>query len=573
MEDEDDDHFLHRVSQPPLMTFSPQTTRKSTQKPLHWGPASSSSQLPRKGKPDVVPGFARHLTARAGPAPLEEDDGLILETEDVLQRLQEAVRSADDDESASAAVDGLVQELSTVWQRHSSDKPFQFSAGEIGPSGSASPFEKANYISSLLFTLYHQSTDRDGQPVPRAKALLHWLEANHVNYSNIYREVGSASPNVTSHDYFWDAVLSLTLRGKLPDVMRLLQEADFKYAATARDDGEHEQGYRGSQLQTIQSVIFRARQLVNAAPFLHGDWDTDSEEWQVYRSQLEHDLNHLAQSANQAEEPEEFQADNFGLRRNQQDLFAQSQKLRNLPFSIYQAVKIMYSILMGSAPEIINQSQDWLEASIALTVWWDGTKEASIAKWSLAVSQANKQADDAEIDPYLARLRDSFLCVTDPNAKNSFQVNGLSPTEVGIGCALQGTVDGVLGIVQRLSQCVASGTTEVASTAGWLSGIASDPNLNAADLMVLSFGAPRSSVAKDEILDSYASALFVRSQLRTADGQVVEGWEIAITVLRRLDEEQTIHELVSELLSTARPKRSRTRRESHQPLYRSRPHR
>ena len=546
--EEDDPQFQPRVSQPSLMKFSTNSARQSTQKSLNRRLGPSSSQLPRKGKPDVVPGYARDLTARAKPAKLERDDGLILDTEDVLQRLQEAVRSADDDEGASRAVDGLVQELSSAWRRHSSEKPFDSSSGEIGPSASASPYEKATYISSLLFTLYHQSRGSNGNLVPRTKALLDWLDSNHVSYNHIFREVANATPNVTSHDFFWDAVWSMTLRGKLHDVMRLLQEADFKYAASARDDGEEEEGYRGSQLQTIQGAIYHARQLVNACPFMHGDWDIESDDWQVYRSHLDSDLQHLSQLANQTQDEDDQGADSFGLRRKQPDLFAQSQKRQNLPFSIFQGIKLMYAILMGSTAEIITQSQDWLEASIALTIWWDGSKDSSITKWSLGVSRA-QEFDDANADPYLARLRDAFLCVTDPDAKSSFQLNGLSPTEVGIGCTLQGDIESVLAIMQRLSQCEAAAVAEVATMAGWLSGMASDPHLDANDLMVLSFGAPRSSITKDDILQDYATALFGRPQLRTGDAQVVEGWELALTVLRRMDEEDAIHDLVSELLS------------------------
>ena len=94
---------------------------------------------------------------------------------------------------------------------------------------------------------------------------------------------------------------------------------------------------------------------------------------------------------------------------------------RSLPLTIYQFVRTMFSILLGSSEEIIAQSQDWLEASFALTVWWDGSSDQQIAKWSADVSRASNRApvDDA-LDPYLGRLRDAFLCVTDFYAEESF---------------------------------------------------------------------------------------------------------------------------------------------------------
>ncbi|RMZ91093.1 hypothetical protein DV736_g1679, partial [Chaetothyriales sp. CBS 134916] len=545
----DEDASQPQLSQDSLMKFSTMSTRQS-QQPQHHQSRHSFSQLPRKGNPDVLPGLARDLSSGSKPAQLTEDDSLILETEDTMQQLQEAIRLAEEDEDAALNIDGIAQGLGSLWQRHASHDSTEVGPDGTGPPASVRPFDKAYYLASLLLALYHQTTDSIGGPVPLPKVLFQWLDRHHAIPTKMYQLVNSATPNVTSHEYFWEALLSCVLRGKLREAMHMFEEADFKYAYSAQEDGQDEPGYRGLQLQTIQRVVFRTRQLLNSCPFLDDNWDTSSEDWQVYRAHLENDLYHLTQLANQVgRDADELQSDHFAMRRNQQELFSQSQKRQILPLTIYHALTTLYSILLGSTTEIISQSQDWLEASIALTVWWDGAGQSDIADWSLGVSQAGNQAESSPLDPYLIRLRDSFLCVTDPDARSTLQLNALSSIEVALGCILQGSIGSALNIIQRLSQCVASGIAEVASAAGWLTGISLDPNLNAADLMVLSFGTGKSIITKDDILEAYASALFARERLQAADGQVVEGWELAISILRRLDDEAAIHGRVSDLLS------------------------
>ena len=493
--------------QQPLMKFSTRSVRR--------GP--SPSQLPRKGDSSIMPNYARQVTAQSESAALTEDDSLILETEDLMQRIQEATQNDE-------PINPLVADLSKIWSQES--QPFDSSSGEIGPATTAKPVEKAVYISSLILTLHHSR-------LPKAKALLDWLDQNHFTYTQYARQVMSTTPNVTSSEVFWDTVLGLVLRGKLNDVVKLLGEADFKYAATAEDEG----AYDGVQLQEIQSAVYKARQILNQCPFNQNDFEVTSESWQVYRAHLEDELVSLSQSAVQEQE---FQADNFNLKRSQPNLFPK--KTRKLPQSIYHTLRMLYSILLGSAPEVISQSQDWLEATISLTVWWDGS--SSIDEWRMSVSQA--QQDPAH-DVYSSRLRDSFLCVTDPSYKTTFAINSLSPMEVAVGCILQTDIASTLNILSCLSQPIASSIAEIASLSDYLTP-SSDSQLSANDLMVLSFGGASSTLTKDEILQSYATALFYHAPIQLSCSEQIEGWELSLTILRRLDEEAVIHELVTELL-------------------------
>ncbi len=244
----------------------------------------------------------------------------------------------------------------------------------------------------------------------------------------------------------------------------------------------------------------------------------------------------------EAEEDEDggFEAENFGIRRGGNSLLMSARKSQsNVPESIYQNLRTMYSILLGSAVEIIAQSLDWVEATAALAIWWDGSDEDTIATWSLNVSRSQR-ADDEQLqeDPYLSRLSAAFLCVTDPDDKDSFQINTMSLLEVGLASVLQGNVEGVLTALRSYSLCVASAVAEIASAAGWLAtgNSGNSAGLNHEDLMVLSYGVDPVGVKKDDILLAYAEALFEREELHDKDGTVFEGWELSISLASRLDD-------------------------------------
>lgn len=539
---DNDDDYEEEEDQIPaqsLMRFSTNSSRQTKQRSFRRS-TTFQSALPNKGQPNVVPGLARELASRAKPAPPEDDENLLLDTELFLQQLHNEKEQSMDEDSIRYQIDSQVADLLLLWRGHSSLSS-QVTT-DIGPPASAPGFDKAFYLATLLLRLHHPGDST----VPAI--LLEWLNNHHVSYDPLLRSVASAQPNPTAHDHFWDAVLALVLRGRLQDAMRLLADADFQYAVTAMDDGEEEPGFHGAQLQTIQSVVFRARQVINSCPGMKGDWDTSSETWSTYRSNVEGELQNLGHLASGDEEGEDgFEAENFGVKKPRRDLLRKSQRSRNLPWSIYQGIRVLYSILLGGAEEIIAQSQDWLESSCTLTVWWDGTSESSVQKWRLDVSQVHDEISSAS---HLGRLRDAFLCVTDPDGKNSFPINSLSPVEVALGCALQGHVSGFLTVTRILSQCVAAAIAEVASTAGWV-GSGSNSGLDLDDLMVLSYGGVKPDLTKDDILTSYASALFGIPTLGTEDNSgaiEVEGWEVSLSILSRLDDEELMRDTVHQLL-------------------------
>ena len=547
---DDQPSFASRGNVTSLMKFSANSPRRSMARSTRKHTERHLSQLSRQGQPDFVPGLARDLGARAKKTVVDRDDELILDTEVELQQLYDETHVSMLEEAPEAIIDSKVHQLLMLWQRNIDTSQDPENEASIGPPASASAVERAHYIASLLLTL--RQPQHGGRPIATPKAILDWLEDHHVSYEAVYQAVASDTTNVTASELFWDAVLGLTLRGKIQNVMRLLAEADFKYAATSVDDGSEEPGYRGSQLQAVQSAIYRTRQILNACPASSGNWDTTSEEWELYRGVVQTELDRLEQQSGRA--PDEDEDDSARVHRPRMDpMGRQSQSSRNLPWTIYQAVSTMLCILLGSSAEIMSQSQDWLEASCALTVWWDGSSsDQNIARWSADVSRASRRSpsDDDSSDPYLARLRDAFLCVTDPQSKDSFPINAMSPAEVGVGCALQGSVQGVVTILKTLSLCLTSAIAEVGSTAGWLNEVLPPPTgLNSKDLMVLSYGAGREQISKDEVLQDYAVSLFGRDDLRSPTGESIEGWEMSLGILRRMDDTELMDECITDLLN------------------------
>ena len=527
------------------------------------GSASKISQLPHKGQGAVIPGIARDLASRSAPVPLSEPDDLILQTEDLLIQLNEEIEGTDDD-AARAVLSLRTNELTRFWQTFNRDASRTRPKDSIGPDKAATGLEKAIFLSTLFLALHHPpvlqpplqrgmpspSTSNQSLalsaliPAPIPQILLDWLDCYHVSYNMLLEEVRSAQPNCTAHNFFWDATHALLLRGKLQDVRQLFGEADFKYAATAMDEGAEEPGYSGSQLQVIQGAIYRAQQIVDACPGLReGDWQMNGADWELYRKRVAIELEHLTDLAEgRADEDDDaFQAENFGIRRPSNSLTKAGDKPpRKLPWSVYEQLKITYSILLGSVEEITAQSQDWLEAAMALTIWWDGSDDNSVANWRLSISRSQREHLQDVENPFLSRLAASFLCVTDPDDKDSFQVNTMSLVEVGLACVLQGDVEGLLSSLQAFSLPIAAATAETGLLAGWLEALGSSESngLDDEDLMVLGLDAAPRRINKDDILLAYAEALFDRGELQLENSSKFEGWELAIALTMRFDDRE-----------------------------------
>lgn len=552
-----------------------------------------------KKRDSALPTLARDLARQHDTASLEEPDELILGTEELVNKLYPATQSSEEQERiVQAALITIPAALSKLWQtcceQEYKGRDQEDYDTSIGPNEHASPMCKASFLGTLLLRVHHppaatgkqafaasrsnrssvyansvSSIQTPARPTPFPKAVLDWLDEHHNPYQAAIINLQTADPNPTAHVNYWEIIFSAVLRGKLSDVIRILKESDFRYAQTARDDGYSQDGYQGSQLRNIDRVINRAIQVLETCPALQsGDWAVTGNDWAIFRKRIDHSIDDLATFAEGRDrdlDPTQstFEAENFGITNPDMTLSRISRRAQSkVPWTIFQNLKAMYRILLGGATEIMSCAQDWVEATIGLTAWWDGDDDAEIAIGSLAVSRrsmmrsqsrAPRSVDADTIGAYLRRLAYAFERVTDDNDDEAFQINPMNPVEVGVASILEGNVESVISLLRCWSLPIASAVVEVASQAGWFEVSAGGRNIdrcNESDLMVLSYGQSGTEMDRDTILVQYAEELSEKDTLDDRKAKSTrEGWELAMQILTRLDDPRLAQKKIAELLN------------------------
>ncbi|EAU38580.1 conserved hypothetical protein [Aspergillus terreus NIH2624] len=594
-------------------SLAPQSASNGQRKSIYSNPGNAkrpkldekwASQSPlRKGKlspkkDSAVPSIVRNFASRSRVAPVDEPSDIIINTEDEICRMYDEARQAEYQETDfRATLAEACSRLTAVWKKSAEQSGRSRSSGVIGPGDNAPNVAKASFLGSLLLQLHHppQSTSKPGSlsnlgfaaprslvlagsrestPTPMPKVLLDWLDANHSQSVDL-RQLKESEPSPTASPNFWELINAAVLRGHLSEAAEVLRSADFNYARSALEDGLPQSGYRGAQLQNIQRCVNKALQILESCPSQRGDWDVRNSDWAQYRRRVMTAVTDLEEFAEGDEQQDSelpvtgnrFQAINFGLGPNptaQDHSFAQSARMAEsrVPWTIYQNLRSVYRIILGDTSAIMSHAQDWVEATIGLTVWWDGEDEEDAGN-DFAMSNflrprgSKPQTLNPDVAPeeaYIRRLDLAFNNATNGESGDAvFRINSLSQLEVGLASVFEGNVDGVLELLQTWSLCIASAVAEVASAGGWLeteSGEKAMPGLSENDLMVLSYGQEGNAnrrVQKDDILTTYSSALFERQSIENETG-VREGWELALEVLSRLSDHEKMQKSVSELV-------------------------
>ncbi|KAK5095895.1 hypothetical protein LTR70_003214 [Exophiala xenobiotica] len=553
MEDDQYTQYTQSHGPPPaqsLMKFStvnaPQASTKSSRQSSVR--LQQYSMLPYKGSETAVPNLARDLRRRIPHAELDNDpDSVIVQTEEILRTIQEDTQSADQEAfdlilADSAKVLENIWEAPTIGRRRRKDEDLS-----IGPGHDAKPFEHARFLAIFLLRLYNASKvtqDEDGaMSIPQI--LLDWLNDYHMTIAHSYGEVIATKPNPTANDLFWDVVEVIIARGKFEEAMRVLGDADFSYAQVETVNGTVEANYNGLELQAIQTAVYRLRLLLNVSPSVQShDWRIDGPDWIAYRRDVESALEELKELSDDHDDSELLEAE-------RQDHLLRPGK--SLPYEVFSRLQTIYNILLGSFTELKAISNDWLEASILLTVWWNGTSENKVQQWSFDVSRAHHHDPGNEngVQSYLKRLKESFLAVTDPSQKDAWTLPSESQLELALGLVLQGDIRSALTLIQTYSLCLTSALAELGSWSGWLNSSAVPDGLDKDDLMVLTNGASDRAITKDEILELYAHELFSQEHLQTSESTFIEGWEIAISVASRCDSQslasRTVQHFIDQL--------------------------
>ncbi|KAK5113988.1 hypothetical protein LTR62_003111 [Meristemomyces frigidus] len=516
--------------------------------------------------------MAKGLTDHARPLSLSEADDLVLQQEEIVARIDAA-------HDRAGVPQGAV-ELTLLWAKHSDNATKE---GHLGPE-SDDLFTKANYLASLLLQVHHPHTSQQANAarsnvvaarnnstkttIPRA--LLDWLERYHNPFPDDFSTIRSHEPAPSAHERFWDSIYAALTRGKYQQAVHLLRTAHWEHAWTAEEDSQPH-GYNDKQLDNIEEVAEQCARLLESCPAVRdGDWDIKSQEWADFRTSVQATVNEL--ETFNGEEVDHDEEPSIG-RGNVFSISAASKKaMAKLPMSIYENLRLAYQIILGDPQAITDASQDWLEATLYMTIWWDGsdgTADLTSPRKSLVVGSRQKprEVDIAPGFAYRARLAEAFVFAVAGQEDPVFHPDTLDLVHVGLGCILSGSEEGVVGILKTLSEVVVVGVVELGSIAGWLSeGVArprsrgwvgEEDGLSSEDLMVLSHGpgsqrgntTHSSGVNRDDILTCYATLLAERDVFRSSDGRTErEGWELAVPVLGRLDDEVAGQQKLTEIL-------------------------
>jgi hypothetical protein len=520
-----------------------------------------------------IHGIAKGIAAASPRAELDDPDELVLETERVSEQFG-GKRSR----SESTSLSDISRQLMDVWKRFGAMRQDEIEGDTIGPLDESAKIAKANFLSSLMILLHHPPTtssglststrfgNSDDRPLPIPKVLLDWLDAYHDPSADAVSGVLEYEDGYSASPAFWDAIyLSLT-RGRFDTALQLLRGANFKVAVSG--DGGDNAGYSAGQLHNIDQVIIQAIRLLETCPAESDDWDVKGSDWSLFRRRVEQAKSSLRDFAEgeSRQEIDELQSSRFG--RSSHAQFSLSQASRRaeskVPFEVYEALMDVYNQLLGTPADLLKSSFDWVEAVLAVTIWWDG-EDNDIPQGSLAASRRSlnraQQSRQVDVTPSLAyrqKLFSSFaLAMSEEDLKDTF--DSTDPVHVGLACIFEGNVEGLIGILKTWSMPISAAFVELAEAGGWLSN---DSNAHETvekfddnDLMVLSYGAPGGIKVnkKDEILAEYAALLSAKPALEIRSTEtVVEGWQLALRVLGRLEDFQNADTKVAALLNQLR---------------------
>ena len=562
--------------------------------------AASPRGLKRSRNGNVRPvsdmaAIAKDMGSHSNAPELRESDNMVVQTEHLVSDLNAHVRRQP--AKADTILTETAAQLTQLWSQHSDATTKQ---GSLGPKATDG-FSKANYLASLLLQLHLPHTNKPSQtgasrplrssgPSIRPQydatipqALLGWLDKYHKPFPDDFNSVHLCQPSPSAHESFWDILYASTLRGKFERTIRLLKDAGWEHADTAIDDGAEKPGFVGAQLQNTIEVASRCIGLLETCPAVqYGDWDVKGVEWTLFRQRTVQALEDLESFAEASDMDQSRRLDNVferSLRDTDVSLSAASRRAESrVPWSVYENLKLLYMLILGSVDDVLLASQDWLESSIYLTVWWDGSEDSNLdadfRKSSVRKSTTSRprarEVDVATLAAYRRRLADAFAMVTDNPEEGSMKVNTMDPVQVSIACIFEDDVASVIGMLRRWSMPITIAIVELAISGNWLPSTRPKNHQNLLeqgfskeDLIVLSHGPTEinpDEIDRDDLLSEYAELLSAKRKVRRIDEQNItdmmlirkqiqekEGWELAVSVLSRLNHAQDAKTKISGL--------------------------
>ncbi|KAI0912066.1 hypothetical protein F4823DRAFT_583137 [Ustulina deusta] len=517
--------------------------------------------------------LAKDLYSHVGFATISEPDNVLLRTEEVVNRLyDEGVGTKDDEEKLDITLSqACVKLVNDVWTPHVESLPRARDehSAKVGPSSNAPAFEKAMYLSNLIFRIHHTlpvQNEFGGSRVPLLpEVLFRWQEDEHSLDENQVDIILRHRPSPAAHGLFWQAVFNTLVRGNIAGTVRLLSNAAWD---SVKKTPRGESAYIGQALANIKRVVEDLCQIMEGCPSISdGGWDIRSSDWTLFRLKAKAAQEALISFA-EGKDRSNFTSSRFndsqisnstggkpslaGLARR-----AESQ----IPWDVYENLQSLYAILTGKPEAILAAAQDWCEATIGLFGWWDDghnkrSRGLSHSRSAYSVYPASHDED------FFDRLALSLYTATE----SDFHFNSADAVEVGVASTFEGNIEGVIGFLRLWSLPIATSVAEIASLGRWLpppepQNLISMSEFDIEELEVLGMKQSSSPDDKDGIKDStliyYARGLRDRKNISgSAHGGRVyrDGWEMAVQVIGRMDShersEQMVQELLQNVLST-----------------------
>ena len=442
---------------------------------------------------------------------------------------------------------------------------------------------------------------------PLTETLFRWMADYHNVYPDQVNDVLNYRPGPASHGMFWQTVFVSLLQGRVEDAIELLRAGGWESVRRAGIPA-----YSGRALANVERAVLETIGMLLTCPGKTGNWEIWGSEWTLFRISAKGALDHLRRFAEggrsggtydmMGEEDGEgeddfgdsFRSSGSGIGR--QSMAGMARKAESqVPWDIYENLNIVFDIALGSRERILSVSQDWCDATLGLLGWWDEAKMAPSGSanaghgsnfrhskshsMSMSLAHRNDAAfggASSTFEAYLDRLTRSFRATTD----SGLEINTNNALEVALACIFEDNPRGVIGLIRTWSLPVASAVVEIASLGGWLPAQTSTNALATAmgdldmeDLELLGVDPTdpdESDGFKDNTLVQYAQALVNDKELQAAveerrrengsDSDDVaestssplnmEGWELAVHVLGRMNSQERAEETIGELVRT-----------------------
>jgi len=509
-------------------------------------------------KSSIYGKLAKDAVSQMGPPAIEESDIVILKTEALVASLfEEGLR---DNDELHAALQTVSRDLLALWATFHEETVVYDSeeyTSTIGPGSNASNFAKANFLAGIILKIHQPQTTKadttfysNTQPLP--ESMVQWMDEHHDPNPSQFEEIQAYRPSPASHPLFWDTILNGLLRGRVTAVAHLLSHAGWRNAR-GEMDGILSAGYKGIALANVEKVVSAAVKVLNLCPAVKGDWDIRNDQWTVFRfqaSQALEDLRTFAEGNNR----DSRESVNYGTSRLSDTYSRTAKKAESqVPWEVYQQLQILYSILTGDSKAIMANAQDWVEATVGLLAWWDEGKEdrrLALGRSHVVPRKALSRDSDGEV--YLRKLRRAFDVVTTESSELHVQSTNL--IELGLASLLEGDNEAVINILRAWSGPVSTAVAEIASMAGWLpraepQSLINMGSLDQDDLNTLGISSSPSKEdgIKDQTIIAYANSIASYGTLE-AQGFTREGWEVAISILGRLDSTTRIEDMIENFL-------------------------